>query len=107
MEDIFEELVGEIWDEYEEPVEEIFKNEDGSYLVKCSASADDFLELLDLEQDEDSDATTVNGWIIEQLGEIPDKGTVFEHEGYSIEITEADNMMTHEIIVREIEKTDV
>ena len=107
MEDIFEELVGEIWDEYEEPVEEITENGDGSYRVKCSAPADDFLELLHLEQNEDSDATTVNGWIIEQLGEIPDQGTVFDYENYSIEITDADNMMTHEIIVKEKEKTDV
>lgn len=107
MEDIFEELVGEIWDEYEEPVEEITENADGSYKVVCSASVDDFLELLDIEQDEDSDATTVNGWIVEILGEIPEKGTIFEYDNFTVEITDADNVMTHEIIVREKEKTDV
>ena len=104
MEDIFEELVGEIWDEYEQPVEEITVNEDGSYKVLCSAGIDDFFELTGMEKDEKSDVTTVNGWIIEYLGEIPEKGRIFEFENSIIEITKADNTMTHEIIVRKKEK---
>lgn len=106
MEDIFEELVGEIWDEGDDEVEEFIALEDGSYRVMCSAYVEDFLELFGIEEDEESDATTVNGWIIEQLGCIPKQGTEFEYGKYVIKVTVADDLMAEEIIVSQ-KKTDV
>ena len=105
MEDIFEELVGEIWDEGDDEVEEFIDLQNGSYRVLCSAYVEDFLEMFDFDSDEESDATTVNGWIIEQLGCIPKRGTEFEYGDYVIKVTEADDLMAEEIIVSP-KKTD-
>ncbi|MBO5713170.1 MAG: HlyC/CorC family transporter, partial [Clostridia bacterium] len=63
MEDIIEELVGEIYDEYDEESTEIRQTEDGTYRVNGSANLDDFFEFFDLVIDGDEfDANTVGGW---------------------------------------------
>lgn len=103
MEDILEEIVGEIWDEADEAVEEMVTNADGTYTVSCSAPVEDFFELLDIELDEECEATTVNGWLTEQIGSIPEKDYSFEYEGYGITVTDADDMMAHEILVKKLE----
>lgn len=100
MEDILEEIVGEIWDEGDEEIANIKKVGENSYRVLCSTSTEDFFEKFGLVQDEDSDATTVNGWLIEKCGDIPKKGYHFEYENLSVTVTDADNLMAHEIFVK-------
>ena len=63
LEDILEELVGEIWDEHDEVTEDFRKQSDGSWLVSGSASVDDLYEELDLPEEEDIDSNTVNGLV--------------------------------------------
>lgn len=104
MEDILEEIVGEIWDERDEAIEDFVKLEDNKYRVLCSAFIEDFFEFFDLEPEEETEATTVNGWIIELLGSIPDEGYSFDYENLKITITKADDMMTYEAVV-EINET--
>ena len=70
MEDIIEELVGEIWDEHDEVVEEIEKLGANEYRVRASANLEKVFRMLDIE-DDDVDATTVGGWAIEELGRVP------------------------------------
>ncbi len=109
MEDILEELVGEIWDESDEEVDNISKIDDSTYKVLCSTSTEDFFEFFELEPDEESEATTVNGWLIECYGNIPDEGYSFEYENLTIAVTNADDLMTHEVIVtvkEPVEETD-
>ena len=100
MEDILEELVGEIWDELDEAVEEFKKISDDKYRVLCSATIDDFFELFELETNEEIDATTVNGWISEIQGSIPEKGFSFEYENLEILVTKANDFMAEEIEVK-------
>lgn len=104
MEDILEEIVGEIWDERDEAIEDFVKLDDNKYRVLCSAFIEDFFEFFDLEPEEETEATTVNGWIIELLGSIPDEGYSFDYENLKITITKADDMMTYEAVV-EINET--
>ena len=104
MEDILEEIVGEIWDERDEEVEEFEKLDDGSYRVLCTANIEDFFEHFDLEAAEEPEATTVNGWIIEQIGSIPEVGCRFEYQNLEITVTRADDLMAQEINVRVHEK---
>lgn len=104
MEDILEEIVGEIWDERDEEVEEFEKLDDGSYRVLCTANIEDFFERFDLEAAEEPEATTVNGWIIEQIGSIPEVGCRFEYQNLEITVTRADDLMAQEINVRVHEK---
>ena len=65
MEDIMEELVGEIWDEHDEVIEEFRKQSDGSYLVACSADLDDLYDLFDMKPGQEYDASSVSGWVME------------------------------------------
>lgn len=98
MEDILEEIVGEIWDERDEPVESFVKVSDDTYRVLCSVFAEDFFEFFDLEPDE-SQASTVNGWLTERLGSIPEQGACCDYENLHITVTCADGFMAHEITV--------
>ena len=100
MEDILEEIVGEIWDEQDEAIEDFVALGDNTYRVLCSAYIEDFFEFFSLEPDEDTEATTVNGWIIELIGSIPEKGFTFDYQNLTITVTDADNLMAHEITVK-------
>ena len=84
LEDILEELVGEIWDEHDEATEDFRKQSDGSWLVSGSASVDDLFEELDLPEDEDIDSNTVNGLVQEKTHHLPkvgDRFTLNQYEG--------------------------
>ena len=84
LEDILEELVGEIWDEHDEVTEDFRKQSDGSWLVSGSASVDDLFETLNLPEDEDIDSNTVNGLVQEKTCHLPKVGDHFslgEYDG--------------------------
>ena len=104
MEDILEEIVGEIWDERDEAVEDIVQLDESTYRVLCSTNIEDFFEFFDLEPAEEVEATTVNGWMTELIGSIPAQGYAFDYENLSITVTNADDLMAHEITVRVNEK---
>ncbi len=87
MEDILEELVGEIWDEHDEVVEDVSKIGDGEFLVQGTLELEEFFEEFGID-DEESEADTVSGWVMEKLGKIPDKGESFEFGGYRITISQ-------------------
>ena len=99
MEDILEEIVGEIWDERDEEITEFKKVGDNKYRVLCSASLEDFREFFNLEDEEETDVTTVNGWVTEVTDSIPETGYRFEYKNLSVIVTKADRYMTKEIIV--------
>lgn len=103
MEDILEEIVGEIWDESDEEFESIKKVDKSSYIVLTNASTETFFDFFNIAPDLKSEATTVNGWLIEQCGNIPEKGYSFEHGDINITVTKADELMTHEICVKKNE----
>ena len=77
LEDILEELVGEIWDEHDEVTEDFRQQSDGSWLVSGSASVDDLYETLGLPEDEDIDSNTVNGLVQEKTCHLPKVGDRF------------------------------
>lgn len=109
MEDIIEELVGEIWDEQDEATEPIMPMGEDTYRVLSSISIDDFFEYFSLEKSEDIESTTVNGWLSEVCGNIPETGFGFDYANLSISVTLADEQMTHEILVKimpKVEKND-
>ncbi len=90
MEDILEELVGEIWDEHDE-VEEDFKEiAENSYIVDCSVSLEDFFDRFDIDEG-DFESVSLGGWVMEQFDGIPDKGDSFEYEGLTIIVAKTDN----------------
>ena len=87
LEDILEELVGEIWDEHDEATEDFRQQSDGSWLVSGSASVDDLYETLDLPEDEDIDSNTVNGLVQEKTHHLPKVGDHFQLNDYEGVVT--------------------
>ena len=97
MEDILEELVGEIWDEHDEVVEEYRALPDGGYLVDGGANLDDMLELFDIHKE--YDPVTVNGWVREELGRFPKAGDSFECDKLIVTVEKAEKRRATEIRV--------
>lgn len=108
MEDILEELVGEIWDEHDEVVEDFQKIGDDTYIVDASVNYDDFCDYFNFESDEEIDSVSVGGWVMEQLGKIPEKDDSFEAAHLAVVVTEVDSHRVTQIkvTVSELEQED-
>ena len=101
MEDIVEELVGEIWDEHDEVIEEFKKQPDGSYLISCNANLTDLYDLFSIKGE--SDSTTVSGWVMEEVGRVPEEGDHFQAEGLDVTVTKVEHRRVLEIQVQVME----
>ena len=88
MEDILEELVGDIWDEHDEVVEDYKEIAENTFRIDCGGSLADFMEFFDLEIE--SDSITINGWIMEVMDKIPACGDRFSFENLDVTVTETD-----------------
>lgn len=97
LEDIVEELVGEIWDEHDEVIEEFKKQEDGSYLISCSADLTDLFDLFKIKGE--CDSNTISGWVMEQIGRVPEEGDRFVSDGLDVTVTKVDHRRVLEIRV--------
>ena len=97
MEDIVEELVGEIWDEHDEVIEEFKKQPDGSYLISCNANLTDLYDLFSIKGE--SDSTTVSGWVMEEVGRVPEEGDHFVYENLDVTVTKVEHRRVLEIRV--------
>ena len=104
VEDIIEELVGEIYDEYDEDTELIKELGNDQYLVNGSAELTLLFDKFDLYDDEEFDANTVGGWITEKLGELPTTGRKFDYKNLKVEVTKASMKKVLEIKVTRLEE---
>ncbi|MGN0818664.1 MAG: HlyC/CorC family transporter [Candidatus Coproplasma sp.] len=89
MEDILEELVGEIWDEHDEVLSDITEVAENEYKVLGSVTVNDFCDYFDLDEIE-SDSQTVGGWVIDMLGKIPEDGDELAYENLAITVTQTE-----------------
>ena len=105
MEDILEELVGEIWDEHDEVEEDFEKLGEDLYRVDCSVSLEDFCEFFDVKLE--SDSVSVGGWIMEYLNHIPVKDEKITVENLEITVSEVNAHRVSFITVRQFEREDV
>ena len=97
LEDILEELVGEIWDEHDDVIRNILPQPDGSAVVLCSTELIDLMEYFDTETE--CDATTVSGWVMEATGCIPAVGDTFTADGLSVEVIQVETTRPDQIRV--------
>lgn len=89
MEDILEQLVGDIWDENDEIENEFIETDENTWEVMGDANIEDMLDMLDVDyRDFESDFTTVSGWAIEMLDADPHEGDSFEYRNLYVIVTE-------------------
>ena len=98
LEDILEELVGEIWDEHDEVIEPIIQTAQGRYTASGDANMEDVFEILGINTfNMDYDAITLGGWLIEQLDKIPQTGETLRCQDVEFTVREADERMVKQV----------
>lgn len=103
MEDLLEEIVGEIWDEDEEIEYTHYKIGNNEYLVNGDLELDEMLSLYDMDEDAlESDAVTVGGYILEHVGSIPKKRESVEADGFRFTVMEVENQRILRVVVKKL-----
>lgn len=97
MEDILEELVGEIWDEHDDVITNICEVDDNTYIVNGGLSVTDFNDYFEMEIETDS--TTVGGWVVSLLEKVPEEGNIATYENFEFLVTQTDTRRITELKV--------
>lgn len=101
MEDVLEQLVGEIWDETDEIEPEVVETSTGVYVLDGDLNIGDFLELMQWDEDSfDTDSATIGGWCIEMLGHFPVDGECFEHENLTVTVDKMEGLRVDRLTVK-------
>ncbi len=95
LEDILEELVGEIWDEHDNEIPEIVQNDKDDYTVLGSSNLHDIFEYFNKTCD--SESVSINGWLSEQLERIPNVGDTVEYKDLKFTVTKANSKRAIEV----------
>ena len=107
MEDILEELVGEIWDETDEIEEDIVELPNDDLLVDGGMMLGDFLEYIEVNDPELEDyIITVSGWVTEVLDDYPEVGDTFQYQNYRITIEETDDLCASKLRLQKLPETE-
>jgi len=101
MDDILERLVGDIWDEHDEIIEEFKDVGNNKHRILCTSYIDDMFEYFDVKGE--SESTTVGGWIMDMLRRVPEKGDHFTYENLLVRVTKVDQRRALECIVEVLE----
>lgn len=107
LEDVLEQLVGDIWDETDEPNFDKIETTSGIYIIAGDMLLDDFFDIIEYnDKDFDSEYTTVGGFATEVLGHFPQNNESFEFNNYIITVIEAQNMRVEKLKVEVKENVD-
>lgn len=98
LEDILEELVGEIWDEHDEVIEDFVKIKENEYRISAGVNIDKMFEYFNI--DREYNANTVSGFVIQELNKIPKEGDNFIYENLNITVTKTDSRRILEVNVK-------
>lgn len=104
LEDILEELVGEIWDEHDEVIEDIEKISENEYFVLGSANVEKLFEYFDKEVE--MEVVTVSGWVMSTLERVPEVGDTFEYDEFVVSVTEMNDKRVEKIKIIKIQDND-
>ena len=105
MEDILEEVVGDIFDETDEIDEEVIKQARGTYIVDGMMNLDDFFELIDYKGEFETDYATVGGFVQELKGDFAHIGDKFKFDRFRIKVLDADEFTVKKIQIRDTNKS--
>lgn len=103
MEDVLEEIVGDIWDDNDEIEEEVVESDKGELIIDGDMPIGDFLERLGIDEEGwEYESATAGGWAIEYMGDFPKTGDVFDYKDFRIEITEAEERRVARLTVTKL-----
>ena len=101
MEDVLEQLVGEIWDETDEIENEVVERAEGVWELDGDMSIGDFTELLELNEEEfETESATVGGWTLEQFGTFPQEGAAVRWENYTLTVLKMDGLRVEKVLIK-------
>ncbi len=103
LEDILEELVGEIWDEHDEETVLCGKIAEGEFWVDGKCELEEFFALFEKKEDEDCESNTVGGWVTEKFGRIPANGEIITIEDIEVRVVKATKQKILKIRVKQVE----
>ncbi len=100
MEDVLEQLVGDIWDETDEIAPDMVERTDGSFELNGDMSIGAFMELLDLDEDSfETESSTVGGWALERFGTFPEAGEQTVWQNLTVTILKMDGLRVEKLLV--------
>ncbi len=103
MEDVLEQLVGEIWDETDEVEEEVIERASGVWELDGDMSVGDFVELLELSEETfETESSTVGGWTLEKFGSFPAAGDQLRWEAYRVTVLKMDGLRVEKILIETV-----
>ena len=101
LEDVLEQLVGDIWDDTDIVEHDIIERSDNSWVIDGDTPVSDLLELMGIDEDDfDYDSETAGGWCIEMLDAFPEKGTEFRFRDFSVRILNADERRVLQVLIK-------
>ena len=107
MEDVLEEIVGDIWDETDVVEQDVVERDDGRYELDGDMNIDDFLELVERnDAGFETEADTISGWTLEGFGGFPAVGDSLERDGFRITVLEMDGLRVARVLVEVIKKEE-
>jgi putative hemolysin len=101
MEDVLEQIVGDIWDESDEVEQEIVRRTDGEFEIDGDMVISDFLELVGIrEENFDADSSTVGGWVMEMFGGYPKEGYSFDYADFTVTVLKMDDRRVDRVLIK-------
>lgn len=101
MEDVMEQIVGEIWDETDTVEQEVIRRAENEFELDGDMVIADFLELVGIrEEDFEAESETVGGWTVEMFGEFPKVGDSFSYQNFDLSVLSMDGRRVEKVLVK-------
>jgi len=101
MEDVLEQIVGDIWDETDTVEQEVVQRSESEYELDGDMVLSDFLELLGIDEDSfEAESETVGGWTVESFGAFPQVGDSFRYENWRVTVLAMDGRRVEKVLVK-------
>ncbi len=103
MEDVLEQIVGDIWDETDTVEQEVVQRNEDEYELDGDMTLDDFVELLGIREDRfEAESDTVGGWTLERFGAFPQVGDSFRYENLQLTVLAMDGRRVERVLVKKL-----
>ena len=101
MEDVLEQIVGDIWDDTDVIEQEVVERAEGEYELDGDMNIYDFLELVGIgEEDFEAESATLGGWTVERFGAFPKKGDSFRYGNVGVTVLKMDGRRVEKLLVK-------